>query len=86
MTKVFLLTVADLQNASVYQGQPKAGKPDCTLTLADGDMVQIVSKVESALFIHCSEVVPIQLQRGNVWKVYLQQQTHCFQIHLQQIC
>jgi hypothetical protein len=39
----FLLTAVDLKNATVYQGQPQAGKPDCTLTLADEDMVQIVS-------------------------------------------
>jgi hypothetical protein len=40
---VFLLTAIDLKNAKVYQGEPQAGKPDCTLTLADEDMVQIVS-------------------------------------------
>jgi hypothetical protein len=41
---VFLLTAIDLKkNAKVYQGQPQTGKPDCTLTLADEDMVQIVS-------------------------------------------
>jgi hypothetical protein len=40
---VSLLTAVDLKKASVYQGQPQSGKPDCTLTLADGDMVQIVS-------------------------------------------
>jgi hypothetical protein len=40
---MFLLTAVDLKNASLYQGQPQAGKPDCTLTLADEDMVQIVS-------------------------------------------
>lgn len=33
----------DLKNATLYQGQPQAGKPDCTLTLADEDMVQIAS-------------------------------------------
>ena len=33
----------DLKSPSVYQGQPKSGKADCTLTLADEDMVQIVS-------------------------------------------
>lgn len=27
----------------MYQGLPQAGKPDCTLTLADEDMLQIVS-------------------------------------------
>lgn len=40
---MFLLTAVDLKNATLYQGQPQAGKPDCTLTLADEDMVQIVS-------------------------------------------
>jgi hypothetical protein len=43
VTKLFLLTAADLKNARVYEGQPQGGKPDCTLTLADDDMVQIVS-------------------------------------------
>jgi hypothetical protein len=40
---MFLLTAIDLKNATLYEGQPQAGKPDCTLTLADEDMVQIVS-------------------------------------------
>jgi len=33
----------DLKTPSVYQGPPQSGKADCTLTLADEDMVQIVS-------------------------------------------
>jgi hypothetical protein len=40
---MLLLTAVDLKNATVFQGQPQAGKPDCTLTLADEDMIQIVS-------------------------------------------
>jgi hypothetical protein len=43
VTKLLPLTAIDLKNASLYQGQPQGGKPDCTLTLADEDMVQIVS-------------------------------------------
>ncbi|XP_021941892.1 peroxisomal multifunctional enzyme type 2 [Zootermopsis nevadensis] len=38
-----LFTALDLKKANVYQGPPQAGKPDCTLTLADDDMVQIAS-------------------------------------------
>lgn len=46
------MTAVDLKNATVYQGQPQAGKPDCTLTLADEDMVQIVSNdVKNALLL-----------------------------------
>lgn len=33
----------DLKRPSVYQGPPQTGKADCTLTLADEDMVQIAS-------------------------------------------
>ncbi|GFG30340.1 hypothetical protein Cfor_01575, partial [Coptotermes formosanus] len=33
----------DLKKPSVYQGPPQTGKADCTLTLADQDMVQIAS-------------------------------------------
>jgi 3-hydroxyacyl-CoA dehydrogenase/3a,7a,12a-trihydroxy-5b-cholest-24-enoyl-CoA hydratase len=33
----------DLQTPSVHQGPPQSGKADCTLTLADEDMVQIAS-------------------------------------------
>lgn len=31
----------DLKKAEVYQGEPKTGKPDATLTLDDGDMMQM---------------------------------------------
>jgi len=33
----------DLKTPSVYLGPPQSGKADCTLTVADEDMVQLVS-------------------------------------------
>lgn len=39
----FFLTALDLKTPTVYEGTPKEGKPEVTMTVADGDLVDIAA-------------------------------------------
>lgn len=38
-----MFTALDLKSPDVYEGAPKSGKADTTMTVGDGDLVEIAS-------------------------------------------
>lgn len=39
----FYFTALDLKSGAVYEGEPKSGKADTTMTISDGDLIDIAS-------------------------------------------